>query len=87
VNLALGRNVTNFNISLVENFNQTGAGELCLKDSVGAALKAGLEKSNLTEEALDGKDASLQVIQIAHSGSALYNVSFYRDWLMRGIFC
>ena len=75
VNLALGRNVTNFNISLVENFNQTGAGELCLKDNLGAALKEGLEKSNITEESLDGLDASLQVIQIAHSGSALYNVS------------
>lgn len=39
VNLGLGQNVTNFNISLVDNFNQTGAGVLCLKDAVRAALE------------------------------------------------
>lgn len=75
VNLGLGRNVTNFNISLVDNFNQTGAGALCLKDAVKESLKAGLKKSNISEESLEGMDASLQVIQIGHSGSSLYNVS------------
>lgn len=71
--------MTNFNISLVDDFNQTGAGVLCLKDAVKAKLEEGLAAGNITggTDALDGVDASLQVIQISHSGSALYNVSFY----------
>lgn len=78
VNLGLGQNVTNFNISLVENFNQTGAGVLCLKDAVKAALEEGLKAGNISggTDGLDGKKASLQVIQISHSGSSLYNVSY-----------
>jgi hypothetical protein len=78
VNLGLGENVTNFNISLVDNFNQTGAGVLCLKDAVKAALEEGLKAGNITggTDGLDGKKASLQVIQISHSGSSLYNVSY-----------
>lgn len=31
VNLALGANATNFNISLVPGFNQTGPGVFCFK--------------------------------------------------------
>lgn len=70
--------MTNFNISLVENFNQTGAGVLCLKDAVKAALEEGLKAGNISggTDGLDGKKASLQVIQISHSGSSLYNVSY-----------
>ncbi|KAF1976843.1 hypothetical protein BU23DRAFT_13189 [Bimuria novae-zelandiae CBS 107.79] len=84
VNLALGSNVTNFNISLVNDFNATGAGVLCLKDNVHAALEEGLTASNITggTDALDGVDASLQVIQIGHTGSALYNcmdITFSKD--------
>ena len=77
LNLGLGRNVTNFNISLVADFNQTGAGVLCLKDAVRAKLEEGLKAGNISggTDGLDGVDASLQVIQISHSGSALYNVS------------
>lgn len=66
VNLGLGGdNTTVFNISLVEGFNQTGNGTFCIPtviipDSVG-----------LTE----GTNASIQVIQIGETGSALYNVS------------
>ncbi|KAJ4298894.1 hypothetical protein N0V90_004137 [Kalmusia sp. IMI 367209] len=84
VNLGLGRNVTNFNISLVDNFNQTGAGVLCLKDAVKAALEEGLKAGNITGglDGLDGEDASLQVIQIGHTGSSLYNcmdITFSKD--------
>ncbi|MCJ1427880.1 hypothetical protein MMC29_005786 [Sticta canariensis] len=64
VNLGLGGdNTTVFNISLVEGFNQTGNGTFCfptvtLPDSL-----------NITE----GTNASIQVIQIGETGSALYN--------------
>jgi hypothetical protein len=51
---------------------------LCLKDAVKAALEEGLKAGNITggTDGLDGKKASLQVIQISHSGSSLYNVSY-----------
>ena len=49
-------------------------GVLCLKDAVRDALKKGLEANNVTEDALDGMKASLQIVQIAHGGGALYNV-------------
>jgi hypothetical protein len=66
VNLGLGNEVTGFNISLVEGFNQTGNGTFCWSKAGQATLKA----LNLTE----GQNASIQVIQISHSGAALYNV-------------
>jgi hypothetical protein len=66
VNLGLGNEVTGFNISLVEGFNQTGNGTFCWSKTGQATLKA----LNLTE----GQNASIQVIQISHSGAALYNV-------------
>jgi hypothetical protein len=78
VNLGLGTNVTNFNISLVENLNQTGAGVLCLKDAGRANLEEGLKAagySGFEDQRLNGLEASVQVIQLGHSGSALYNVS------------
>jgi len=65
VNLGLGNDVAGFNISLVEGFNQTGNGTFCWNKAGVAALKA----LNLTE----GQNASIQVIQISHSGAALYN--------------
>ncbi|KAF2242317.1 hypothetical protein BU26DRAFT_524470 [Trematosphaeria pertusa] len=73
VNLGLSTNVTNFNISLVDNFNQTGKGVLCLKETGRAALEEGLRESNISVESLDGMQASVQVIQISHSGASLYN--------------
>ncbi|KAJ4353055.1 hypothetical protein N0V95_003708 [Ascochyta clinopodiicola] len=76
VNLGLGTNVTNFNISLVENLNQTGAGVFCLKEAGRANLEEGLKAAGYNgfqDERLNGLEASVQVIQLGHSGSALYN--------------
>lgn len=78
MNLGLGTNVTNFNISLVENLNQTAAGVLCLKETGRANLEKGLKAagySGFEDQRLNGLEASVQVIQLGHSGSALYNVS------------
>jgi hypothetical protein len=66
VNLGLGNEVTGFNISLVEGFNQTGNGTFCWSKTGQAVLQA----LNITE----GQNASIQVIQISHSGASLYNV-------------
>ncbi|KAI8931836.1 hypothetical protein NX059_011472 [Plenodomus lindquistii] len=76
VNLALGSNATNFNISLVEMFNQTGKGLFCLKETGRANLEAGLRAAGYSgsgDERVDGLMASVQVIQLGHSGAALYN--------------
>ncbi|CAI6331915.1 unnamed protein product [Periconia digitata] len=73
VNLGLGTNVSDFDIPLLHDFNQTGAGVLCLKDAVRDAMKKGLEANNVTEDELDGMKGSLQIVQIAHGGGALYN--------------
>ena len=79
MNLALGPNATNFNISIVELFNQTGAGLFCLKDAGRANLEEGFRAagySGLEDERINGLLATVQVIQLGHAGSALYNVSF-----------
>ena len=76
VNLALGANATNFNISLAEGFNQTGAGVFCMKEPSRVNLEEGLKKagySGFEDERLEGVLASVQVIQLGHGGSALYN--------------
>jgi len=65
VNLGLGNEVTGFNITLIEGFNQTGNGTFCWSKTGQDVLKS----LNLTE----GQNASIQVIQISHSGAALYN--------------
>jgi hypothetical protein len=66
VNLGLGGdNTTNFNITLVDGFNQTGNGTFCFPKIV---LPADL---SVTE----GMNASIQVVQVSERGSALYNVS------------
>lgn len=68
INLGLGNTVTNFNISLLGDFNQTGNGSFCLPQVGRAALaQAGI---------VAGTNASLQFVQISHTGNALYNVSF-----------
>ena len=80
MNIGLGTNVTNFNISLVENLNQTGAGVFCLKEAGRANLEEGLKAagySGFQDERLNGLEASVQVIQLGHSGSALYNVRIF----------
>jgi len=75
VNLAIGNNATNFNISLVEGFNQTGAGVFCLKEAGKNAIMEGFAASNISMDSMDGMNATVQIIQIGHSGSSLYNVS------------
>lgn len=67
VNLGVGNNATSFNITLLDNFNQTGNGTFCISQ-LGAAV---LEELGVQE----GTNATIQVIQTSHSGSALYNVS------------
>ncbi|KAK6086182.1 Uncharacterized protein SCUP515_00542 [Seiridium cupressi] len=62
INLGLGENVTNFNISLTpEFFNVTGNGTFCLPS---LSLPVGIA---------DGTNASIQVVTSGKSGSALYN--------------
>ncbi|EOA88074.1 hypothetical protein ACJQWK_01872 [Exserohilum turcicum] len=76
INLALGANATNFNISLVPLFNQTGAGTFCLSETGRANLDQGFKDAGYTgadDERINGLMASVQVIQLGHSGSALYN--------------
>jgi hypothetical protein len=68
VNLGIGNEVTGFNVSVVEGFNQTGNGTFCFPTLSGAAISA----LNIAE----GTNASIQVIQISHTGAALYNVGF-----------
>lgn len=67
VNLGLGTNYPVFNISLTQQpLNETGNGTLCLPH---LNLPAGVSPS-------DGANASIQVVTLGQSGSALYNVSF-----------
>lgn len=67
--------VASFNATLLSAYNQTGNGTFCIPSIGGTALEelareAGLEGGL---QGLSGRNASLQVIQIAHGGSALYN--------------
>lgn len=67
VNMGLGNNVTRLNIPLVAAFNQTGKGVFCFpKLTIPADARA-----NITE----GVNATIQIIQLGSTGSALYNVS------------
>lgn len=64
VNLGIGTDYPTFNISLTNQFiNETGNGTLCLQK---LALPAGLSIS-------DGQNASIQVVTVGATGSALYN--------------
>jgi hypothetical protein len=59
-------------------FNQTGAGVFCMKETGRANLEEGFKAagySGLDDERINGLMATVQVIQLGHSGSALYNVS------------
>jgi len=65
VNLGLGTTPPSFNISLTRNLlNVTGNGTFCLPQ---VTLPAGVSVS-------DGQNASIQVVTVGQSGSALYNV-------------
>ncbi|CAM1504417.1 Fc.00g020080.m01.CDS01 [Cosmosporella sp. VM-42] len=67
INLGLGENATNFNISLTPQFlNATGKGQFCV------------EKLELPEEVEDGTLASIQVVTNGERGSALYNCADIR---------
>ncbi|KAJ2990825.1 hypothetical protein NUW58_g2763 [Xylaria curta] len=62
INLGLGENATNFNISLTpELLNVTGKGTFCIPALPVPATIA------------DGQSASLQIVTNGQSGSALYN--------------
>ncbi|RDA95613.1 hypothetical protein CP533_1098 [Ophiocordyceps camponoti-saundersi (nom. inval.)] len=67
VNLGLGRNTSNFNVSLTPEFwNATGKGTLCV------------EKLPVPVPVTNGSLASLQVVTVGKSGSALYNCADIR---------
>ncbi|KAL1843560.1 hypothetical protein VTK73DRAFT_2812 [Phialemonium thermophilum] len=64
VNLGIGANVTNFNYTLTPQFwNETGKGTLCVPE---LPLPDDLKPN-------DGDEASIQVVTLGESGSALYN--------------
>ncbi|EOD52516.1 hypothetical protein UCRNP2_696 [Neofusicoccum parvum UCRNP2] len=67
--------VASFNASLLAAHNQTGNGTFCLP-AVGQAALEELAREAGVEggvEGLAGRDATVQVVQIGHGGSALYN--------------
>ncbi|RDA86854.1 hypothetical protein CP532_1379 [Ophiocordyceps camponoti-leonardi (nom. inval.)] len=67
VNLGLGRNASNFNVSLTPEFwNATGKGTLCV------------EKLPVQLPVTNGSLASIQVVTVGKSGSALYNCADIR---------
>ncbi|RSM21053.1 hypothetical protein CDV31_000101 [Fusarium ambrosium] len=69
VNLGLGENSTNFNVSLTPQFlNATSPGQLCIDE---LKLPSDVKVS-------DGDFASIQVVTVGDSGSALYNCADIR---------
>ena len=69
VNLGLGANTTNFNVSLTPEFwNSTGKGTLCV-DKLAVPPEANVQ---------DGAVGTLQVVTVGESGSALYNCADIR---------
>ncbi|TFB02789.1 Uncharacterized protein CCMA1212_004993 [Trichoderma ghanense] len=72
VNLGLGANTTNFNISLTPSLvNVTGKGTLCIDKLALPSLDAGADIK-------EGTLASIQVVTSGESGSALYNCADIR---------
>lgn len=64
INIGLGENITNFNYSITPSFwNETGSGVLCVPH---LDLPADLQPA-------DGQKATIQVVTLGESGSALYN--------------
>lgn len=78
VNLGLGTDYPTFNISLTTQLlNETGNGTLCLPKMT---LPASVTPTS-------GQNASIQVVTIGQTGSALYNASFWpakktKKWLL-----
>lgn len=76
VNLGFGSEVTNFNVSLNPDggrlVNETGNGTFCWQ----TVPLPGLEM--LGVDVKEGMQASIQVVTVGDSGSALYNVSEFR---------
>lgn len=69
MNLGLGTNVTNFNITLSPPlWNSTGSGTLCVPRL----------PLTLPDDVEDGTEASLQVVTVGGDGSALYNCANVR---------
>lgn len=69
LNLGLGTNVTNFNITLSPPlWNSTGSGTLCVPRL----------PLTLPDDVEDGSEASLQVVTVGADGSALYNCANLR---------
>lgn len=67
INLGLGDNTTNFNITLTpELWNATGNGTLCI------------DKLELPDKVTDGTNGTLQVVTVGDSGNALYNCADIR---------
>lgn len=67
INLGIGENTTNFNVSLTPQFlNATGKGQFCV------------EKLTLPSEVADGTLGTIQVVTGGTSGSALYNCADIR---------
>ncbi|KAL7807771.1 hypothetical protein V8C44DRAFT_337046 [Trichoderma aethiopicum] len=74
VNLGLGANATNFNISLTPDLvNVTGKGTLCI-DKLPVSLDAAAGGADIKEGTL----ASIQVVTSGESGNALYNCADIR---------
>lgn len=76
INMGFGNEVTNFNVSLNPQggslVNETGNGTFCWNRlPVPPASILGLEVQN-------GQNASIQVVTVGESGSALYNVRLHR---------
>lgn len=67
--------VASYNASLLAAYNQTGNGTFCLPSVGRAALEELAREAGVDGgvDGLSGRNASLQVIQIGHGGSALYN--------------
>ncbi|KAI1361204.1 hypothetical protein F5Y08DRAFT_342941 [Xylaria arbuscula] len=62
INLGIGENATNFNISLTPDLlNVTGKGDFCITDLP------------IPKDVVDGQNATIQVVTNGQSGSALYN--------------
>ena len=68
LNLGLGTNVTNFNVSISHTpWNATGSGTLCIP-------RLPLDLGDVE----DGTEASLQVVTVGHDGASLYNCANLR---------
>jgi len=75
VNLGFGVEVTNFNVSLNPDggklVNETGNGTFCWNGLMVPPVDI------LGLEITDGMEASIQIVTVGDSGSALYNVSLH----------